>query len=317
MIRDGVHSTVHSATVPGDAASIYRWLEDVTRWPDLFGPTVHAVRIEGDDSAELIRLWALANGEVRTWESRRDLDPGRRRIVFRQAAPKSPLASMSGSWTVREQEQGHCEVVLTHEYSFSDPTSPLIDFVDRAVEGNSVAELGALARVFAEENRYDESTGISFTDTVELDAPARSVYDFIDRADLWPARLPHVTDATLKTHGDIQELSMVTRSRDGGSHPTASVRIAFPRTMRMAYKQTTLPPVLRSHSGSWAIESLGEGRCRASATHTVFLDMERARADYPDSTIAELKALVRGNLGTNSRQTLASAQEHYAARASV
>ena len=313
MAQEPLLTTVHTATLQGDADTAFRWLSDVSRWPNLFGPTIHAARTAGSDKSETIRLWALANGEVRSWESRRDFDPSRRQIRFDQVSPQDPLRSMGGSWTVNDSVAGGCAVVLIHEYSLLEDRSSFADFVHKAVKSNSVAELTALAYMVEHEHDGTSSTGVSFSDTVELDVPAEVVYEFIDRADLWSERLDHVAEVTLEVTKDIQKLAMVTVSPDGDSHPTSSIRVSFPEELRMTYKQTAFPPAFRSHTGSWQITALDDKRCEAVATHTVYLDLPQAHIDFPGHSLAELKALVRRSLGTNSRRTLASASEHYRA----
>ena len=54
--------TEHATRIGAPPDAVYRIVADVTSWPVHFPPTVHAVRLSGDDRAERIRIWALANG---------------------------------------------------------------------------------------------------------------------------------------------------------------------------------------------------------------------------------------------------------------
>src|SRR5689334_5050275 len=78
----------HRIRVSAPAEAAYRIVADVSLWPLYFPPTVRAERISGDGAAERIRLWAVANGELRSWESRRRLYPAARRVEFEQAEPR-------------------------------------------------------------------------------------------------------------------------------------------------------------------------------------------------------------------------------------
>jgi ribosome-associated toxin RatA of RatAB toxin-antitoxin module len=112
--------TRHSITVSAPAEAAYEVVADVSRWPVFFTPTIHAERVGGDDTDERIRLWAFANEQVKTWTSRRWLDPASRRVSFRQEVSSHPVARMQGEWLTSPAPGGTCDVTLTHAFAAAD-----------------------------------------------------------------------------------------------------------------------------------------------------------------------------------------------------
>jgi hypothetical protein len=100
---DGTTEVTHRIEVAAPATAVYRIVAEVGLWPLYFPPTVRAERTGGDETDERIRIWALANGELRTWESRRRLDPAGLRIEFAQIEPREPVAAMGGTWRITER----------------------------------------------------------------------------------------------------------------------------------------------------------------------------------------------------------------------
>ncbi len=91
------HVTEHTVTVAAPPGTVYALVADVTAWPQVFGPTVHAEVLEEARGEQLLHIWAFANGEVRNWTSRRTLDPATHTITFRQVVSAAPVASMGGT----------------------------------------------------------------------------------------------------------------------------------------------------------------------------------------------------------------------------
>ncbi|MEU7061145.1 aromatase/cyclase [Streptomyces sp. NPDC046197] len=307
------HVTEHSITVAAPAATVYALVADVSAWPQVFGPTVH-VEVLQDAPAEggeqTLRIWAVADERVRTWTSRRVLDPASRTITFRQLVPAAPVAAMGGAWRVEELEDGRTRVVLLHDYRAVGDDPAAEEQIERAVDGNSRAELAALKNA-AELGEAREELHFTFSDSETVVGAAGDVYAFLDRADLWPERLPHVARLELtEDEPGIQHMDMDTRSPDGSTHNTTSVRVCFEDRHMIVYKQLRVPVAMSGHSGRWVIESLGDGTVRATSWHTVTLDPEGVRSALgPEATLAEARALVRKALGTNSSTTLRHAKQ--------
>ncbi|MFJ9775890.1 aromatase/cyclase [Kitasatospora sp. NPDC101157] len=297
-----------SVAAPADVT--YDLLADVTGWPRLFGPTVHAEREPAGEDRERIRLWALANGEVRTWTSRRELDRAQRRIAFRQEVSQPPVATMGGTWQVTPGPDGTCTVVLTHDFAAVDDDPDGLDWIETAVDRNSLAELAAL-KAAAEAHREAGELLLTFEDAVTVDGPADEVYSFIARCDLWPERLPHVSRLGLtETVPGLQLMSMDTRAPDGTVHTTESVRVCF-EPGRIVYKQTRVPPIMTAHTGEWTFHRTEDGLVRATSRHTVAIN-PRTVPDLlgPRASVADARAAVRKALGTNSLATLNLAKAH-------
>ncbi|MFI7410010.1 aromatase/cyclase [Streptomyces sp. NPDC049627] len=302
----GLRRVEHTRVVHAPPAPLYDLVADVTLWPAVFGPTVHARRLEGGRDSERIRLWATVNGRVSDWVSRRALDPARLTVGFEQEVSSPPVASMGGEWNFTELSGGRTEVVLKHHFTVVDDEPAAVTWVHEALDRNSAAELAALARI-AESGHPPREIVFSFTDTLALTGPAEAAYDFVARADLWPRRLPHVAGVTLtETAPGVQDLRMETATADGSTHTTHSVRVCR-RPEWIAYKQVVTPELLLGHSGLW---TFGEGPKGpfATASHTVALNPEAvSRVLGADRTTADARQHVRELLGRNSRTTLSYA----------
>ncbi|MEW2400546.1 aromatase/cyclase [Streptomyces sp. NPDC046862] len=297
----------HRIGVPSDVESVYRIVADVSLWPLYFPPTVRAERQSWDGREEHIRIWALADGELRTWQSRRLLDPGRHRVEFHQSHPSPPVAEMGGAWTVEEHDDG-CTVVLDHHYRAVDDDPAHLARIERAVDHNSTAELENLRRAVL---RAGQEAGLllEFTDTETVKGPLGEVYAFLYDAAKWPERLDHVAALDLRedTEG-LQYMRMDTKAPDGSVHTTVSGRVCE-RDRRIVYKQAVLPPVLQAHNGEWLFEETAPGTVTVTARHQVILSPEGIAAlPEPPSSLDAARAAVRQALGGNSRATMARAR---------
>jgi len=303
-----IHVTEHRADVAAPAGSVYGLLADVTRWPELFGPTVHAQQLERGETEERIRLWATANNEVKTWTSRRGLDRDKLRITFRQEVSQHPVAMMGGAWVIESTGDDSCSVVLEHTFSAADDLPENIDWVNKAVDRNSIAELANLKRV-AESQAETAELRTTFSDSADIDGDADEVYEFLYRAQDWPNRLPHVQRLELtEDTPNLQIMTMDTKTATGAVHTTESVRVCFPAEHSIVYKQLVLPVLLAVHNGRWTIESAGSG-VRATSEHTVVINRDAVETVLGEGkTTADAKAFIRQALGTNSSATLEHAK---------
>jgi aromatase len=303
-------TTEHSIVVGAPPAVVFALIADVGSWPHIFAPTVHAEVIEEHDGEQRLRIWAFAGEKVFGWQSRRTLDEARGLVAFRQEVTSPPVKAMSGEWHVEPVDDGTTRVRLLHDYraEYDDPEA--LDFIAEAVDRNSKAELLAL-RNAAELHGESGEVRFAFSDTVDIDGPAAEVYDFLNRADLWPERLPHVvhTELTEEPPG-IQYLAMDTRLPDETVHNTRSVRVCFPERGEIAYKQMHMPVTLRCHSGRWVIEQTPQGT-RATSWHSVTVDPEGVRSTLgADVALSTARAKIRQALGGNSTKTLLLAKAH-------
>jgi aromatase len=300
----------HDITVSAAATDVYRLIAEIENWPRIFPPTVYADYAERSGRSgqeERIRIWATANGDVKNWTSRRVLDPANLRIGFRQEVSAPPVAAMGGTWLIEPVTARECRVRLLHDYRAIDDDPDGLAWIGQAVDRNSRSELAAL-KANVEGSSADRL--LSFADTVRVDGSARVVYDFINEAQLWQERLPHVARVDLqeKTPG-LQILEMDTRGKDGSTHTTKSVRVCFPHRM-IAYKQVTLPALMSLHNGHWQLEADGDG-VLATSHHTVVINTANIPAVLGETAgVAQARELVKNSLSTNSRTTLAHAKQY-------
>lgn len=299
----------HEITIAAPAATIYRMIAEVENWPRIFPPTIHVEQLSAGDREERIQIWATANGEPKTWVSRRTLDPDQFRITFRQEVSAPPVASMYGEWIIEPGPASGSRVRLRHGYRAVDDDPESMAWIDAAVDRNSRAELSALRTNIESVVAATEST-FSFEDTVLVRGAAHAVYDFVNEADRWVERLPHVASVRFDTTAQgVQTLEMDTRAKDGSTHRTMSYRVVFP-TERIVYKQVTLPKLLALHTGVWTFAETADG-VQATSQHTVVLNTDNIAAVLgADATVADARDYVRNALSTNSRATLELAKAY-------
>ncbi|MGW6223687.1 aromatase/cyclase [Streptomyces olivaceus] len=299
--------TRHTLTSSAPADVLYALAADVSCWPAVFAPTVYAHHFERSERSERFRLWAEVGGEVKTWVSRRELDPERLRIRFHQERSAAPIASMGGEWIFEPLPGGGTGIVLLHDFTAVGDDPATVDWIHAALDRNSPLELAALARV-AELGHPVEDVVFSTSDTVTSPGSAADVYDFVYRSDLWPQRLPHVGRVALTEEvPGIQHMEMDTVTQDGSAHTTRSVRVCSPGE-RIVYKQLVPPKLLLGHSGRWEFADTPDGAV-VTAEHTVVIDPAAVTEVLGDSaTLADAKKYIRAALGGNSRSTLAHAR---------
>jgi aromatase len=300
------HRTEHTLTVSAPPRTLYDLVADVTLWPAAFGPTVYVRHFEHTPRQERFQLWAVVNGQVTSWVSRRTLHPEELRITFHQEHSRPPFDSMSGEWIFRELPGGRCEVVLVHDFVPVDDSPRTLASIMAALDRNSPEELAALARLSGLGHPLPEVI-FSFTDVLPLRAGVADAYAFVHRADLWAERLPHVAGVRLaEPSPGVQELEMETVTADGSSHTTRSFRVCQEGEW-IAYKQLKTPKLLLGHSGLWTFSDGDEGPV-ATARHTVALDPAAVTEVLgAGSTLADARAYIREALGNNSRTTLSYA----------
>jgi len=310
MAAERVHTTAHDVDVAAPAGVVYGLIADATRWPWYFPPNVHVEQLEFDGRSERIRMWATANGQVRSWTSSRQLSPAERRITFRQDLPAAPVKTMLGTWLVEELDKQHSRLTLLHDFTVEGDDPEGVAWVEKAVDANSRTELGNLSRIAERWSRLDELI-LVFEDSVRLKGGAELVYDFLYQVDRWPERVPHVSrlDVTEDTAG-VQVMSMDTTTADGSVHTTESVRVCFPHAGRIVYKQTLTPALMTAHTGEWSVVP-DESGVTVTSQHSVVLREEAVETVLgPGTTLADARRYVREALGRNSTATLRLAEQY-------
>jgi len=298
----------HQIKVVAPADDIYRFIADVANWPQIFPPSVHVEYVERADNEERIQIWATANGEVKTWTSRRVLDPNQLRIEFRQEKSQNPVAAMGGAWIIEPVTDSESLVRLLHDYRAIDDDLEKLAWIDKAVDRNSKAELGAL-KANAELVTNSNELRMTFEDTLQVNGSARDVFDFINEADLWERRLPHVARVQLREDSPgLQILEMDTHTKGGGVHTTKSVRIVFPHS-RIVYKQIEPPALMTLHTGQWSLRE-NAGGVEVASRHTVAINEANIGKILGDASVDDARDFVRNALSGNSMITMRHAKEY-------
>lgn len=301
------HRARHTITIDAPARTVYAIIADAAEWPRVFPPSVHVEQTPLGGGEEVLRIWATANGEVKSWQSRRRLDPRALTVGFRQERSTAPATSMGGQWQIRPLSGARCEVVLLHDFTALDDAPHNVEWIHRALDDNSEAELGRMKATAESAGQLGELL-CTFEDRVRIEAPSAEVHAFLWRGEQWQERLPHVARVKLtEPQGDIQVLEMDTIARDGSRHTTESVRVSL-GSSRIVYKQLRVPPLLTAHVGAWLLEE-SQGVTTAVARHTVVINPSSVTLLGPDTTVAGARAFIRDALGTNSLATLHRAKE--------
>ncbi|WET83079.1 aromatase/cyclase [Amycolatopsis sp. QT-25] len=306
--------STHSITVPAPVDQVYDLVAKAADWPALFPPTVHIEHLERGETLERFHIWALANNGVKDWVSRRTLDRVARVITFRQEVSRPPVAAMSGTWLFTPTADGGTAVELRHEYTPVDDDPGASAWIRQALDTNSAAELASLSRAAAGGAAAERV--LRFSDSVRIAGPHWLAYEFIDEAQHWPERLPHVDDLDLTVDDDgAQRMTMTTIAPDGSRHTTGSTRIRLESSI--LYKQTTPPPLLSGHSGRWIFAPDGDS-CVVTSEHTVAIDPDTVEKVLgTGKTLADARDFVRGALGGNSLITLRHARDFTESRATT
>lgn len=309
MTQTDTSVTEHQATVHAPAEVIYELIAEVANWPLLFPPTVHVEYLERDERSERIQIWATANGEAKTWVSRRELDPTALRVEFRQERSQDPVALMGGTWVIEAISEDESLVRLLHDYRAVDDDPEKLEWIGQAVDRNSRSELAAL-KGNAELAVGSADLFLTFADTVEVKGSGKDVYDFINEANLWSERLPHVASVSMREDSPgIQLLDMDTSTKDGSVHTTRSVRVTFAPS-RIVYKQIEVPALMTVHTGEWTIEENPDGSS-VTSRHTVAINASNIEQVLgADADVEDARKFIRTALGTNSLTTMEHAREY-------
>ncbi|MFF3765537.1 aromatase/cyclase [Streptomyces sp. NPDC001922] len=303
----------HTTTVAAPPRTVYGIIADTGRWPVHFEPTVHVEqleqRLERGSGTERFRIWAVAGKEVKSWTSRRELDPEGLRVTFRQEVSQPPVAAMAGAWILRPGPDGGTALALQHSYRAVGDDPGDLAWIDEVTDRNSRTELANI-KALAEAAAEREELTLSFEDTVLVDGDAEDVHAFIRHAQDWPERLPHVSRMVLREDDPgVQIMEMDTVTADGSRHTTSSVRVCLDGTpRRIVYKQTVLPPLLTAHTGVWTVAAAGDGVAVTSG-HTVVIRPEAvAKVLGEGATVADAREFAHTALSGNSRITLEHAK---------
>ncbi|MFJ1560087.1 aromatase/cyclase [Streptomyces mirabilis] len=312
MEHPGMRQVAHEINIAVPADTVHRLIAEVGNWPRFFPSVIHVEYEEAPEGEERLTIWETAPtaaGEPRCRPLRRIVEPAKLRVNFQHLVTASPVAGLGGAWLVEPLGEDTSRVRLLHEFRAAADDPGALDRIGAEIDRSAVAELAAL-KENAEREYADAELTFSFEDTVHVDGSAKDLFAFINEANLWSERLPHV--ATVRLEEDtpgLQTLEMDTRAKDGSVHTTKSYRVTFPH-QHIAYKQVTLPALMTLHTGHWTFEDTDQG-VAATSQHTVSLNTANiARVLGDTATVADAREYVHTALSTNSLATLNHAKAH-------
>lgn len=296
MSAERGHSTQRTMSMAAPAGVVYGMLADAVRWPVFLPSHLHVERMDFDGVEEQLRVWELADGDVRSSHLRRTLDPQARAIGFEQRTGDPADAPVSGRWSVEPEGEGS-SVTLRQ---------------DGAAAAHDVPERLRQVKEMAERwDRLDELL-VAFEDSVHVEGPGELVYDFLYRMEDWVELIPHVEWTLVREdRPGVQLAAMDTCAEDSGETVTVeSVRLCFPHAGRIVYKETLTPEPIASHSGEWSLLP-DESGVKVVSTHQVMLREEAiGRALGEQATPADARRHVRTWLGRASTEALGLAKWH-------
>ncbi|MFF0745802.1 SRPBCC family protein [Streptomyces sp. NPDC004111] len=313
MPGERVLRTAYTVEVQAPAGVVYGLVSDTTRWPLVMPPTVHVERLDFDGAEDRFQMWVTANGEVKSWFSRRSMDPVARRISFRHETPAAPALAMGGQWSVDELADGRCRLTLDHDFTVAAGLPDDEAWLRLATDTNSRAELDRI-RAAAENAERHAALLVSVEDELTVKASPEALHDFLYRIGDWPATVPHVARVTVdELSPGVQRVAMDTLAAEGAAQTTRSteaVRICFPAAYRIVEKRTVPAPLFAEHVLEWSL-SADESDVTALCRHTVLL-REEAVAEVlgAGTSLAQARGHVRETLGRESRSILARAARH-------
>jgi C7-C12 aromatase (ARO/CYC) len=289
------------ARVQGPVETVSGLIADVIGWTQFYPSAVHAEYLARGQEEDLVRQWSLAGKDsVRVWTVRRHHEPSGRRITFVHEPPAPPATEVRGEWALSVVEPGFTEVRMRHE--FQAPGDAAADRITANIRSNTKRYLEALADTARRKAELDELI-VSFEESLVIAGPIESAYEYLYAADRWPERIPHVTRLELEEpEPNIQFFDMDTKSPDGSTHTTRSVRVCQAPHL-IVYKQIRVPDQLEAHTGHWKFTQTTEG-VLACARHTATIRRSALPMLTRGETTAGARSYVQQILGRNSMSNL-------------
>ncbi|MGC2997817.1 aromatase/cyclase [Streptomyces sp. G35A] len=310
MAGERVHRIAHETEIAAPAGVVYGLIADAESWPLFLPPAVHVELLDFETHEERIRTWAVVDGVVRCWISRRFPDPQRRRIDFQYDPAPAPARTMRGAWRVEERGAHACRLVLCHEYGVPPDLPGEAARIGRVLAAADAAVLERLRQLAERWTELDRLV-LSFEDEIRVKGPAELVYDFLYRVDDWPGVVPHVvrTELAEKEPG-VQRVATDVRGSDGVARTTESVRVCFPHAGRLVHKQTLTPPMVAARTGEWQVVPDTSGVlvvCR----QTVLVRAEEIEPFLgPGADLSGARRFLRAELGREALDVLGLARRH-------
>lgn len=301
MPAPALHRTSHRIEVAAPAGVVYGLIADAERWPLFFAPNVYVEPLDLEGPEQRLRMWARAEGRITSWITRRTLDPGARRIAFRQEVTSAAVDSMRGVWHVEPRADGSSLLTLERQFTAADGhLAP-----DRIGDANIRAHLAGL-KSLAERWAVLDELVVTVEDTVRVEGPSELVYGFLYRAAAWPGTVPGAAGVHLAE--DVPGIQ--TLHTQDGVGDTVAVRLCFPHGGLIVYKVTQAPELVTGQAGEWSVEPDPTGVTVRARHQVVLNEHDVARVLGEDAGLAGARRHVRERVGRQSAALLDLARQH-------
>lgn len=310
MSGERVRRLSHTVDVAAPAGVVYTLIADAERRPLYFPSNVYVERLDFDGVRERLRMWALADGQVKSWTSERVQDSARRSLSFHQDPMMEPAESMGGTCSVQPIGPDRCRLTVDHEFTALGDRPEDAAWLERNTAANTRSDLQNLRFLAERWARFDELL-MSFEDSVRIKGPAELVYGFLYDVESWPGQLPHVRRVALnEPQAGIRKVDMDLAAADGAVHTVASVRVCFPHAGRIVYKEMASRKLLAAYCGEWSVVSDETGVTVTSQHHVVLREQDVEQVLGAGATLEDARRRMRAELGHESLQMLRLAQKY-------
>ncbi|MER6471604.1 aromatase/cyclase [Streptomyces collinus] len=304
MFAPAVHRTSHRVEIAAPAGIVYGFLADAERWPLFFAPNVYVEPLDLDGSEQRLRMWTLNGAGVRSWVTRRTLDPGARRIVFRREPGSGAVDGMRGVWSVEQLPGGSSLLTLEREFPVADARIPPA----RIGDANIRRHLADLKRLTEQWTVLDELV-VTVEDRIRVNGPAELLYGFLHRAGAWPGGVPGFTSVHLTE--DVPGVQLVrTDATAVDAEDSRAVRLCFPGAGLIVYKLTEPPALIAGQAGEWSVEPDPAGVTVRVRHQVVLSERGVARVLGADADLADARRYVGGIVGRDSATLLGLARRN-------
>lgn len=282
------------AAVAAPARTVYALLTGLETWPRLFPWILHTEPLERDGHDDVVRYWGITDQEtIRTWVSRRRLDPGALRMEFEQQGAVGEVARLGGSWSFDARPDGGTRVEAVHEFELAQDAPMGPGDMAAVFHGRTRAQLARLTECAEGLAELDRRT-LSFSGTLSVEADPAEVYRVLADPQCWPELVPGIVRARTEDRAPgVHFLEFTETSADGESHTDRTARLLLP-PHKVVFKSLAPPPGLTQHHGHWLIAPAPRGTT-VTTTQTVVLAPDRPAhsADVYRSLVESPLAILR------------------------
>lgn len=307
-------STSHSILCNVTAEKIYEIIADVSYWPKIFSQCVSANVLEKFENTEIIRIEAMQNNNLISWNTKREYLKNIFRIDFSLPIPMPYLKSMKGQWRVIPIDTEKCLLNVERHFELLEMVPNIREdiktleqasnFISQFIEENAENEMLAI-KLYVEKG---DDTFCMFKTRYFLPFEKDEVYDFFVNVIDWPKKLPHCNSIEIiYDDSENQEFVMEVKTQYGDEY-FRSIRTCNRDTYTISYFQPSPPPVLKTHTGSWEIHSTEDGT-KVISLHTIRINSVICAKLFNDTNLTMNKQRVKELILNNSKITIEACKQ--------